>query len=159
MFNQVLRHYGTVFDLYLRGQIIDCPNIDRIYGTADRDCSICKGTGSTTGYTKQANASFLGMLYVRTEGSQDQHQRLYGKMGPIDTLDARLYCEARWYELINIDDVLVWKPEASEDGYELKIISKNPNIGMINKRVYTQCDVTKNPFKMRVDATDLRKRI
>lgn len=101
----------------------------------------------------------MGMMFVRSEGGQDQHQRLYGKVGPIDTLDARLYCEARYWELINIDDVLVWKPEASDTGYELKIISKNPNIGQMNKRIFTQCDVTKNPYPMRPNATDLRKRI
>lgn len=98
----------------------------------------------------------MGLFLVRSEGNQDQHQRIYGKAGPIDTLDGRVYSEAKWFEIINLDDIMIWKPKGSSTGFELRIISKNPNIAMDNQRVYTQMDVTKNPYPMRPDADDLR---
>lgn len=159
MFVDVIRNYGTVFDLYRRVGKPNCTCISKTYGTADRSCTICKGTGFIGGYTMEVQHSFLGIFLVRTEGRQDQHQRLYAKTGPVDTLDGRVYCEKKWFEIINLDDVMVWKPPVSPDGYELRIISKNPNIAMINQRVYTQLDVTKNPVPMRPTATDLRKKI
>jgi hypothetical protein len=159
LFLDVLRNFGTVFQLYRRDGQPNCTCISATYGTADRSCSSCKGTGFIGGHVAEAKHSFMGLFLVRTEGRQDQHQRLYSKTGPVDTLDGRVYCEKKWFEIIKIDDVMVWKPKTSDDGYELRIISKNPNIAMMNQRIYTQLDVTKNPYPLRPTATDLRKQI
>lgn len=155
----VINSYGTTFDLYIRGQTIDCICINSVYGSADRECPLCGGTGSTGGYAKQPDRSFLGILQFRSEGRQDQHQKLYSKHGPIDTMDGRLYTQRKYFEIIHIDDVLVWKPPTSEDGYELKIISKDPEFVLRNQQVFVTCDVTRNPYPMRSDASDLRKHL
>ena len=155
----VIRVVGHVFDLYVRKDTLDCPCWNATYKIFDRSCTECGGTGAIGGFDKQATGSFLGIFLGRAEGSQDQHQRIYAKSGPMDTLDGVIICMAQWFEIIHLDDVLIWKPRGSTTGYELKIISKLPRMGFDNEIIFLRLDVTRNPYPMRPDATDLRKRI
>jgi hypothetical protein len=157
MFAEVIRYIGHTFDLYVRRDIIDCPNFSNTYKTCDRGCIECGGTGSVGGYNKQEDHTFLGAFQPWPEQRQDQHQRLFAKSGPVDTFDGQIFTESKWFDIIHLEDLLVWKPKGSSDGYELKIISKMPRFGLDNNIMFTRLDVTRNPYPIRVGATDLRK--
>lgn len=159
MFQEVIRYIAHTFDLYIRKKVINCPNFSNTYKTCDRGCITCGGTGSVGGFDKQPNNTFLGAFQPWPEQRQDQHGRLFAKSGPIDTLDGQIFCDSKWFEIINLEDVLVWKPKGSSTGYELKIISKLPRFGLDNNILFTRLDVTRNPYRILVDATDLRKTI
>lgn len=159
IFQDALRAVGHTFDLYTRGTMINCDCFNETYKDVDHKCPECGGTGTIGGFTLQPTNSFLGFIQIWSEGNQDQHQRIYDKAGPIDTLDGQIFTEAKWWEIIHNDDVLVWKPLTSETGYELKIISKSPRYGSFNHMVFMRMDVTKNLYSMRPYATDIRGQI
>ncbi|MHA2274137.1 MAG: hypothetical protein ACXAC2_00115 [Candidatus Kariarchaeaceae archaeon] len=159
IFVDVLRYNGHVFNLYTRAITVDCTCFNATYGVADRGCQLCGGTGNVVGWTEQPQFSFLGFWQSWAEGRQDQHQRLYEKAGSIDTLDGQIFTESKWFEIIHLDDILVWIPKGSTEGYELRIISKQPRFGTNNDMVFIRLDVTKNPYPMRKDATDYRKQM
>lgn len=151
MFLQVIRQINHAFDLYTRKNVADCDCIQNTYKTPDPDCDLCGGTGSTGGFDEQPAYSFLGSFQPRSENNQDQHQRLYSKAGPIDTLDGVIYTEDKWYDVIHLDDVIIWRQKGEPKGYELRVISKVPNLGFNNEMIYIRIDVTKNPYPIRKD--------
>lgn len=159
IFVDALRANDHVFELYTRGTTVNCTCFNETYKTADRNCTICEGTGNISGWTKQPALSFLGFWQSWSEGNQDQHQRIHERAGPIDTLDGQIFTEGKWFDIIHLQDVIVWKPKGESTGYELKVIAKNPRFGNNNNMVFIRLDVTRNPYPMRVGATDLRKQL
>lgn len=159
IFRDIVRRYGHVFDLYQRPTTVNCTCYNATYKTFDKNHTLCGGIGTIGGYVKEPKHSFLGVAQGRPEFNQDQHQRIFAKAGPIDTLDLVIFVEAKWFDLIHNDDVLMWKPRGSPDGFELKIISNLPRMGMDNKIVFTRIDTTKNPYSLRFEATDIRKQV
>ncbi len=156
-FAQILRLKGVWLDLYTRTNQIDCTCFDFDYGTADPDCDNCKGTGSVVGFTSEPEHSFKAILTINPEFSQDQHQRLHAKAGPVDSVDGTVFVEGRYWEIIHLEDIIVWRPEFDPAGYELKIISKNPRLGNQNEIVFIRCDFERHPYQVLPEAENIKK--
>lgn len=155
-FEQALRIRGQVVSLYHRPTTIDCPCYNPIYQSADPNCSECKGTGTIGGYAMEPAATFVAAVFVDPEVRQDQHQKFVTKVGPLETMDGRMYCEARWFPTIKIHDMINFKTLGETDGTEMQVISKNPRLGGRGEIIYMRCDLEKQPFRLKTDATDVK---
>lgn len=142
--------------LYHKPVTLDCPCYNSIYQSVDPDCMECHGTGKIGGYEMEPAATFVAAVFIDPEFRQDQHQELRTRVGPIQTLDGRMYCEARWFTVIRIRDVINFKTLGEPDGSELQIISKNPRLGTSGEIIYVRCDLEKQPSRLITNATDVK---
>lgn len=141
----VLRVKGEVLKLWHKPQIVNCPCWDTIYGSPDADCDICNGTGSVSGFTAEPDAAFLAAIFLATEYRQDQHQQLRTKVGQVQTLDGTMFCEGRWYDIIKVGDVILYKPRGKTTGIELRIVSKLARSANNGEVVFMRCDLERQP--------------
>lgn len=144
-FFQVLQIKGEMVRLYHKPQTVDCPCWNVVYETPDPDCSQCDGTGKLSGFTAEPDAAFMAAIFLDPEVRQDQHQRLLTRAGPLETLDGRMFCEGRWYDIIKLGDVIVYKPRGRVYGIELRIISKLPRTANNGEVIFIRCDLEKQP--------------
>jgi len=158
IFKDILRNAGEVLDLYRRGTVANCDCFNETFNTADPDCPTCLGTGTIGGYEEEPYASFLGIVQFDSARGRDQgnQQRIYTIAGPLDDLNAIVYAEPKWFEMIHNEDLLVYKPKGSSTGYELRITSKLARIGTNNNMVFFVMNVNKNPKPLRMGATDIK---
>lgn len=157
LISDVVRQVGQVFEYYSRGENVNCTCWNLTYKVFDRKCSLCGGSGLLGGLAAFAKGVFMGIMLSRSEGSQDQHQRIHAKPGPIDTFDAMIICAGKWFNVIHNEDVLVWKQRGTTEGIELKVIGVLPRLGMDNEVVFVRLDITRNPFRMLPEANDLKE--
>lgn len=160
-FSQVLQFRGQPVDLYHAPEVRNCPCFNEAYMTADPDCSVCSGTGSITGYTVEPYASFVAAIFLDAEARQDQHQRIVTQAGPVETFDARMYCEAVWYDSIKLNDVIIFKDPsgAVTEGVEMRIITKLPRQGNRGEIIFVRCDLEKQPVRQLVGVSGVKERI
>jgi hypothetical protein len=156
LFKDLMRQIGVLLRLYKRGQLVNCTCFSKTYNVADRNCTICNGTGNVGGWTKEPHGVLMGILQIHPRfGRGNSNQRLHTKHGPVDTMDAVMYCEGKWFKKINLGDSLVWFPKGEPEGYEYKIVAKDPQIGMKNIIIYNRFELRRNPYPLRVNATNL----
>jgi len=155
-FSQILAIRGQVVKLYHRPVTIDCPCFNTTYGVADPNCGECHGTGKIGGYDMVPAAVFVAAVFVDPEVRQDQHQELKTRVGALQTMDGRMYCEARWFTSIKIRDVINFKTLGENEGVEMQVISKNPRLGTAGEIIYVRCDLEKQPSRLVTNATDLK---
>jgi len=154
-FDQVLRYRGQVVKLWHRPVTVNCPCVHPEYKTADKYCTLCEGTGSTTGWTEEPDLTFVAIVFIATEIRQDQHSKLRTRTGPLETLDGRMYIEARWWLDIHMFDHIIFKQKDQTEGSEMQIISKLPRYGPGNEIIFIRCDLEKQPTKLRQAATNV----
>lgn len=154
-FKYALTIKGQVATLYHRPTAYDCPCVDEVYKQADPNCSVCGGTGSVSGFSSAPVASFIAAFFFDAEMRQDQHQELVTKVGSMQTMDGRMYCEGRWWNVIHVGDSVVVKTRGASIGVELRIISKMPRTANEGEIIFIRCDLEKQPMRDRRDATDV----
>lgn len=147
MFSQVLMLKGEPVMLYNKAKIVNCPCWNDIYHSADPSCNICKGTGNISGFNAQPSSVFKACIFFDSEMRQDQHQELVSRAGRIQTMDGRMYYEPRWYDIISIGDVIVYKPRGKTTGIELRVISKEPRTANNGEIIFVKSYIEKQPFK------------
>ena len=155
-FQKALTIRGQVVSLYHRPTDVDCPCYNEIYQVADPSCDICKGTGTVGGYIMEPAATFVAAVFLDPEVRQDQHQELITRVGPLQTLDGRMFCEAKWFTVIKIRDIINFKTLGESSGTEMQIVAKHPRLGSNGETIYVRCDLEKQPARLRTDATDLK---
>lgn len=144
-FSTVLQVKGEVIKLYHKAQVVNCPCWDPIYKNPDSDCEVCKGTGKISGFTEVPDKVFLGAIFIEAEVRQDQHQKFRTRVGAIETLDGKLFCEGRWYDDIKVGDVIVYKPRGRTTGIEMRIISKSPRSANDGEIIFIECNLERQP--------------
>ena len=155
-FVQALQIRGQVVSLYHKPVEIDCPCFNETYNVADPNCGECYGTGKIGGYTMEPAATFVAAVFVDPEVRQDQHQELRTRVGPLQTMDGRMYCEARWFTVINIRDIINFKTLGEDAGVEMQVISKNPRLGTAGEIIYVRYDLEKQPSRLITNVTDFK---
>lgn len=155
-FQQMLQFRGQTVRLWHTATVVDCPCFNSEYQVADPDCTQCSGTGKVGGYTAEPDMAFIAAVFINPEVRQDQHQRFMTRMGPLETMDGRMYCEGRWYDDIHLKDIIMLKNPGKTEGTELVIISKSPRYGGSGEIIFIRCDLEKQPTRLRTDATDIK---
>lgn len=155
-FVQALQIRGQVVKLYHKPVVLDCPCYNSIYQSVDPNCKECHGTGKIGGYEMEPAAVFVAAVFVDPEVRQDQHQELLTRVGPLQTMDGRMYCEAKWFMVIRIRDVINFKTLHESEGVEMQVISKNPRLGTSGEIIYVRCDLEKQPSRLVTNATDVK---
>lgn len=151
-FDSAVQFFNHAFELYRKSSVIDCPCYDEEYEAADPACPLCEGTGSSLGWTKQPINSFMGIMFINPEYNQDQHQRLYTKSGPVDTMDSKMYVSGVWFDTIKKEDVIVWRLPNSAEGIEFMVISTVPRFGQNGEIIFIRCDMER-PITRKVLST------
>ena len=155
-FQQMLQLRGQTVRLWHVGTEVDCPCFNATYNAADPDCTQCSGTGKIGVYAAEPDMAFIAAVFIDPEVRQDQHQRLMTRVGPLETMDGRMYCEARWFDQIHLKDIIMLKQPGETLGTELMIIAKNPRYGSGGEIIFVRCDLEKQPARLRTDATDIQ---
>lgn len=156
-FNQMLQFRGQTVRLWHVGEVVDCPCFNTTYNAPDPNCTQCSGTGRIGGYTAEPDMAFIAAVFINPEFRQDQHQRLVTRVGPLETMDGRMYFEGRWFDQIGLKDLVMLKQVGETEGTELVIISKSPRYGTSGEIIFVRCDLEKQPARLRIDATDIKR--
>jgi hypothetical protein len=128
------------------------------YKTADSDCPKCSGSGSLSGYSSEPDEAFMAAIYIDPEVRMDQHQELQTRMGPVQTFDGRMYCEGRWYPIIKVGDLIMFKQPYEVYGIEMRIIHVAPRTANMGEVIFVRCDLERQPAADRIGAIDVRTR-
>ncbi len=149
-FLDILRVIGQPLQIVFRNAGgVPCTCYDSTYGTSDKRCTICDGTGFTTGWTTKAD---VGFVELRGERIQGAHQRLQTKAGRVHTIDATAFIKAKWYDPnpimidnigIKLEDFIIFQ------NLEMMVISVIPRYGTVpNRPVFLRIDLEKQPYNI-----------
>lgn len=158
LFDKALQFKGQPVKLYHKPQVIDCPCVHPTYNSADPNCTTCDGTGSLTGYSSEPDESFIAAIFIQPEHRQDQHQELQTRIGPVQSLDGRMYCEGRWYSVLKVGDLIIFKQPHETLGTEMRIIHVAPRTANMGEVIFVRCDLEKQPTTDRIGAANVKSR-
>ena len=96
-------------------------------------------------------------MFIDPEMRQDQHQEFQTRIGPVQTFDGRMYCEGRWYPILKVGDLIIYKMPYETLGVELRIIHVAPRIAS-KQLIFVRCDLEKQPMTDRIGAADVKSR-
>ena len=60
-------------------------------------------------------------------------------------MDGTIFCEGRWYDIIKVGDVILYKPRGRATGIELRVVSKLPRSANDGEVIFVMCNVEKQP--------------